>query len=130
MTGMKKGKVSDNSISGIALVLRIDAFCKIRGITRKSFCETLGILQGTMATWKTKNIFPPVETLVLLSERMNVSLDWLITGKESPAHSFLESENNTMQHFDSVLADLELLKAKVLLARKSLEYANAENKNL
>lgn len=66
--------------SGIELVNRIDTVLKELNVTRKAFCESLNIIPGTMATWKTKNLFPPVQTLSILADELEVSLDWLITG--------------------------------------------------
>lgn len=68
------------SLSGIALIYRIDEVLKENGMSRKALCEELGILQGTMATWKTKNIFPPAKTLSNIADKLEVSLDWLIAG--------------------------------------------------
>lgn len=67
-------------LSGIDLINRIDTVLKEKSLTRKELCENLGILQGTMATWKTKNIFPPVQTLSKIADELEVSLDWLIAG--------------------------------------------------
>ena len=69
-------------ISGIELVNRIDKVLKKEGRTRQSLCDELNIFPGTMATWKCKNIFPPVTTLCLIAEKLNVSLNWLITGND------------------------------------------------
>ena len=76
-------------ISGIAFVNRIDGLCSVRGMNRKTLCETLGILQGTMATWKTKDIMPPVYTIVKIADFFDISLDFLITGEE---HTNKESD--------------------------------------
>lgn len=45
-------------VSGIAFLNRIDEILEEQNRTRKSFCESLQILPGTMATWKTKDIMP------------------------------------------------------------------------
>lgn len=67
-------------LSGVDLINRIDTVLKENASTRKELCEKLGILQGTMATWKTKNIFPSVQTLSYIADELEVSLDWLIAG--------------------------------------------------
>ncbi len=73
-------KESENSISGVNFLNKIDAVLKDQNRTRKSLCEKLSILQGTMATWKTKNIMPPVDTIQKISKELMVSVDWLISG--------------------------------------------------
>ena len=67
-------------ISGIKLINRIDDTLKDQNKTRKYLCEKLNILQGTMATWKTKNIMPPVDTLQKIATELEVSTQWLIDG--------------------------------------------------
>ena len=71
---------SENSISGVDFLNKIDAVLKDQNRTRKSLCEKLSILQGTMATWKTKNIMPPVDTIQRIANELMVSVDWLVSG--------------------------------------------------
>ena len=69
-------------ISGIELVNRIDKVLKNRNQTRKDFAEKLDINASTIATWKTKDIMPPVQLLYKICVELNVSLNWLILGDE------------------------------------------------
>lgn len=71
----------ENYTSGVVFLNKIDTILKEQNRTRKNFCESLGILQGTMATWKTKNIMPPIHTILLISKELEVSLDWLCNNK-------------------------------------------------
>ncbi len=66
--------------SGIEFINRIDLILNEQGRTRKSLAEGLDILPATMASWKTKDIFPPVDTLSKIADELEVSLDWLIAG--------------------------------------------------
>ena len=70
----------ENIISGIAFLNRIDEILREQNQTRKSFCDSLDILPGTMATWKTKDIMPPINTINLIADELNVSIDWLCNG--------------------------------------------------
>lgn len=72
--------LSDENINGINLVERIDDFLNENGISRKEFAGILGINTSTIATWKTRNILPPVGTLFKISRYMNISIDFLVTG--------------------------------------------------
>ena len=65
--------------NGIELVNKIDLLLNELYLTRKEFAEQLDLNASTIATWKTKNIIPPVDTLVLIAKRLEVSLEWLIT---------------------------------------------------
>ena len=48
--------------TGISFINRIDSILKQQNRTRKSLCDDLEILPGMMATWKTKNILPSIDT--------------------------------------------------------------------
>ena len=67
-------------ISGISLVNRIDEVLSELGLTRKEFAAKIDVIPTTMATWKTRDIFPPVDTLSKIADELEVSLDWLIAG--------------------------------------------------
>lgn len=65
---------------GIDLVNRIDQVLSDTGMSRKEFGEKLNIVQSTLATWKSRDICPPVDTLSKIADELEVSLDWLIAG--------------------------------------------------
>ncbi len=97
-------------ISGIDFVERIDMILKEKKKTRKSLCEKLSILQGTMATWKTKNIMPPIHTIVSIAEELNVSIDYLVTGREFKIKSNKAKEtvkNNILSEINKLYLDIE-----------------------
>lgn len=62
------------------IVERIKELCKINKISIKSLEKELSIGNGSIAKW-TKST-PSVENILKISKRFNVSLDWLVTGKE------------------------------------------------
>ena len=63
---------------GKDLVKRIDEVLEETGMSRKEFGEKLNIVQSTLATWKSRDICPPVDTLSKIADQLEVSLDWLI----------------------------------------------------
>ena len=63
--------------NGIVLVDKIDELSKELGITRKEFASTLKMSPSTIATWKTRNILPPLETLEVIADFFEVSVEWL-----------------------------------------------------
>ncbi len=65
--------------SGIDLVNKIDDILNELGESRKEFAKQLDLNPSTIATWKTKNILPPVETLYKIASKLEVSLEWLVT---------------------------------------------------
>ena len=65
--------------SGINLVNNIVILSEEIGLTRKEFAEQMGFNQSTIATWKTKNILPPVDTIFNIARRFEVSIEWLMS---------------------------------------------------
>lgn len=53
-----------------------------------------GLVYRTITQQRTRNILPNVETLVMLSESLEISLDYLITGEEYKNPFYQELENN------------------------------------
>ncbi len=64
-----------------AMADRIKFSRKKLGYTQESFCEVIGISIGSYA--KIENAFqkPSLDTLIKISERLNVSLDYLVFGE-------------------------------------------------
>lgn len=69
-----------NMCNGIEFVKRLDEILNENNLSRKDFGEMLGLSTSTMGTWKTRNILPPVETVAKIAEKLNVSMEWLLTG--------------------------------------------------
>lgn len=67
--------------SGKEIVEIIDLLLQEKNLTRKDFCKSLNIPPSTIATWKTRNIFPTVEPLALIAQKLEISLDWLVCGE-------------------------------------------------
>lgn len=75
--------------NGIVLVDKIDILTKELGISRKDFANQLDINPSTIATWRTRNILPPMETIEAIADYFKVSIEWLVT------------EDSTSKLFDS-----------------------------
>lgn len=63
---------------------RIEHLIESRGMTKKAFCETLGISTGNFGDWKRGKTTPSTNKLIEIAAFFSVSLDWLIIGKGSP----------------------------------------------
>ncbi|WP_339322206.1 helix-turn-helix domain-containing protein [Paenibacillus sp. FSL W8-0194] len=61
---------------------RIESLIKMRGMTKKSFCEQLGISTGNLGDWKRGKSTPGTHKLIEIASFFDVSLDWLILGKD------------------------------------------------
>lgn len=58
------------------------------GITTYKFCQDTGISQSTISTWKKKKNLISPELAKIISEYFNVSVDYLMTGKEKEAQQY------------------------------------------
>lgn len=63
------------------IVERIKDLCIAENITIKELERIIQISNGSIRHWNEKT--PSVERVLLVAEHFNVSLDWLVTGKES-----------------------------------------------
>lgn len=63
------------------IVERIKNLCSSENITIKELERIIQISNGSIRHWNEKT--PSVERVLLVANHFNVSLDWLVTGKES-----------------------------------------------
>ena len=67
-------------INGPDIYQRIIKMLEIRGIKNNDFYYKIGITRQNLSKWKAGSL-PSVDVLYLIKEELNVSLDWLLTGK-------------------------------------------------
>ncbi|WP_310550924.1 helix-turn-helix domain-containing protein [Paenibacillus glufosinatiresistens] len=60
---------------------RIELLIDRNGMTKKAFCEKLGISTGNLGDWKRGKTTPGTHKLIEIGAFFGVSLDWLILGK-------------------------------------------------
>lgn len=65
---------------------RIFELMKAKKITQAELAEALGITQPSVGNWKTRGTTPPMEYLPKICEVLDVSWEYLITGKEEENH--------------------------------------------
>ncbi len=64
----------------MGMVERIKQLCKAENTTIKALEREIDISNGSIRHWDDKP--PAVERVLLVANKFNVSLDWLVTGKE------------------------------------------------
>lgn len=69
-----------------SLALNLLELRQSHDLTQKQLCESLNIGRSTYSYFETGSRIPDVETLLLIAQYYNVSLDELITGS-SPSHT-------------------------------------------
>lgn len=62
---------------------RIEYLIDQKGMTKKAFCEQLGISTGNLGDWKRGKSTPGTHKLIEIGAFFGVSLDWLILGRPS-----------------------------------------------
>ncbi|GGA37264.1 helix-turn-helix domain-containing protein [Paenibacillus physcomitrellae] len=82
---------------------RIDLLIRMKKMTKKSFCEKLGISTGNLGDWKRGKSTPSTNKLIEIAAFFDVSLDWLMLGKgafNSAVKEQAESYSHYYSHLD------------------------------
>ena len=66
---------------------RINELRKENGLTQKQFADELNLSTTTVASWEKEVKKPSFEVLILISEKFNVSLDWLCETRRNAGYS-------------------------------------------
>lgn len=66
----------------MTLVDRIKTRCKEKHTSMNALEGELGFGNGTLRRWDERT--PGADRLLILANRLDVSVDWLLTGKETP----------------------------------------------
>lgn len=62
--------------------IRLKELIKMLSLKQYQFAESIGISGATVSDWlNTANVNPSIESLIKISERHNVNLQWLLTGE-------------------------------------------------
>jgi len=69
------------TVSGKGIVARISEEIDRKGLKRAEFYKI--VPSGTLSNWKTKNQEPGVFTFYKVAVFLGVSVDWLLTGRDS-----------------------------------------------
>lgn len=65
----------------MSLVERINTKCKENGTSIKALERELGFGNGNIRRWDTQK--PSYDRIILVAEKLHISVNWLIFGKES-----------------------------------------------
>ncbi len=61
---------------------------KKTGLSQEEFGEKLGLSRQSISKWETGEAIPDVDNLILLSQKYDVSIDYILLGKE---HAHVET---------------------------------------
>ncbi|WP_106766718.1 helix-turn-helix domain-containing protein [Paenibacillus faecalis] len=115
---------------------RIEHLIESRGMTKKAFCENLGISTGNFGDWKRGKTTPSTNKLIEIAGYFEVSLDWLIIGRGSPSQGVMEAKedyeaNDTQETLEQIMASSLTDDEKVFLREylEFTEYRKCRDKN-
>lgn len=103
--------------NGIELVEIIDLLCKSKKISRNDFCKDCNIPPSTIASWKSKNIFPTVDILALVAHNLGISFEKFVYKTDEIEILLKNNEKKKTQlvnRLDTILESIENLKKEVL----------------
>ena len=68
--------------NGMLIVERIDNLLKERNLNRVVLAEAIGIKPQNISAWSVRGTVPAGDICLKIAEYLNVSIEWLIYGKE------------------------------------------------
>ena len=103
---------------------RVESILKEKRLTQKELAEDLGLRRPTLSDWKKNGAVPAADICLRIAEYLGVSVEWLVTGKESA----LTSEEKTLLKQWKILTPDQKDTLRTLLNKWEAEY-QAREKN-
>ena len=90
------------AINGYDIYERILQMLDMRGLKQKDFLSSLGLTRQNLARWKSGSL-PSVDVLYEIKEKLQVSIDWLLTGKNEQDSTDPTSQYQIVNRIDDCL---------------------------
>lgn len=103
---------------------RVESILKEKRLTQKELAEDLGLRRPTLSDWKKNGAVPAADICLRIAEYLGVSVEWLVTGKESS----LTTEEKTLLKQWKILTPDQKDTLRTLLNKWVSEY-QAREKN-
>ncbi len=104
----------------------LEKICQEKGTTPTALALKLGLSKGNTTSWK-KGGNPSVEVLLQLSDELNCTTDYLLTGKEKSPPSELTEDKQRLIYMYDLLNDMEKGEILGILSEKTKERAETKN---
>lgn len=78
---------------------RIFSILKDKKLKQKDLSTKTGIPESTISDWKKKNTNPAAESISVIADFLEVSSEYLLTGKEELSSTLTVDENELLQYF-------------------------------
>lgn len=108
---------------------RIKELRKLNKLSQKELSSEIGVAQSTLSTWENGVFEPDAQTLVVLANKFNVSIDYLL-GKEKDTSFNLNEMSNiiTFENFKSIPIIGTIACGEPILAEENIEgYTHIED---
>lgn len=97
---------------------RVESILKEKRLTQKELAEDLGLRRPTLSDWKKNGAVPAADICLRIAEYLGVSVEWLVTGKESS----LTTEEKTLLKQWKILTPDQKDTLRTLLNKWESEY--------
>lgn len=86
----------------MTIIERILETADKKGIKQNQIAQATGKDKSVVTNWRKRNCNPPAEYIPAIAQLLNVSLEWLITGSETPAlsYAFSEDKQRLLTYYD------------------------------
>ena len=74
--------MTDFETNGLQIVERINSVCRQKRIVRKEVSEALKLPDNCFSNWSARGTVPAGDICCKIADYLNISVTWLITGKE------------------------------------------------
>jgi transcriptional regulator with XRE-family HTH domain len=103
---------------------RLNFILKSRGITQADLADSCGIAAARISDWKREKTLPPTETAIKIAGRLDVSLDFLLTGENREGSGLVLSDEEETLLMNYLMLSPELRKAVIVAVTALAEMKN------
>ena len=89
---------------------RVRNLLKSSGISQETLAKACKIPYATVKGWMSKNYWPPVNDVAVIARYLNVSIDYLVFGKETDTGQELKKIHALLRNIEKSFAEIESLK--------------------
>lgn len=98
-----------------------------KNLIRADLCRALGISEGTVRNWE-KGVMPAADTALKIAQYLDVSLEYLITGKEKGTEKKIKKSDSDFLESFKKLPEPDREEIKALIKMKLQRYEREEKK--
>ena len=79
----RKPYTRDERIFGVEICERLAEIRSRSGLNKTDFARRIGVMYSTVLLWETGDVVPMLLPLARVAKEFDVSLDWIVFGKET-----------------------------------------------